>query len=76
MKKTALRQPRIWLLLALLLAPSVLQAVETGPASTPVAVIPETLFEFPDTVEGESLLHDFVVQNTGASVLNITVKTT
>ena len=76
MKKTVLRQPRIWLLLALLLVPSVLQAVETGPASSPVAVMPETIFEFSDAVEGEYLLHDFVVQNTGSSVLNITVKTT
>ncbi len=76
MKKTTLRQPIIWLLLALLLVPSVLQAVETGPASDPVAIMPETLFEFPDAVEGAFLLHDFVVQNTGPSVLNITVKTT
>jgi len=76
MKKTTLRQPRIWLLLALLLVPSVLQAIETGPASDPVAIMPETFFEFPDAVEGEFLLHDFVVQNAGPSVLNITVKTT
>jgi hypothetical protein len=76
MKKTVLRQLRTWILPALLLVPSALQAVETGPALGPAAVIPETFFEFPDAVEGEYILHDFVVQNTGTSVLNIDVKTT
>ena len=76
MEKTALRQLRTWLLLALLLVPSLLQAVETAPASNPVAVMTETSFEFSDAVDGEFFLHDFVVQNTGGSVLNIDVKTT
>jgi hypothetical protein len=76
MKKTLLRQLRIWLLPALLLVPSMLQAVETDPATTPVAVMRETLFEFSDAVEGEYILHDFIIENEGTSVLNIDVKTT
>lgn len=76
MKKITIYPLWPWFLLVLLLVPSVLQAVETESASQPVAVMPETVFEFPDTLEGDSVIHDFVLQNKGRSVLNIQVKTT
>ena len=76
MKKITFHPLKPWFLLVLLLVPSVLQAVETDSTSQPVAVMPETVFEFPDTLEGDSVIHDFILQNKGSSVLNIQVKTT
>lgn len=66
------------ILLMLLFPVSVSFAAETpdaGPA--PVAVMPETAFEFPPVVEGESVSHDFLIQNRGDAVLTVLeVKTT
>lgn len=54
-------------------ASSGLLKVGVVPASpaTPVAVMPETAFEFPPTVEGEKITHKFVIQNRGMADLSI-----
>lgn len=47
------------------------QATGSQPASRPVAYIPETFFESPDTVDGDNIVHDFVIQNSGAAILTV-----
>ncbi len=65
------------LILVLLLAgPALLMAADPAP-SAPVAVVPETVYEFPDTPDGEYVVHDFIVRDQGDAVLNVLkVKTT
>jgi hypothetical protein len=78
MKTTKVNVLLAGLLLMLLFSASVSYTAES-PAidSTPVAVMPETAFEFPSTIEGESLTHDFLIQNRGSAPLTIKeVKTT
>jgi hypothetical protein len=50
---------------------SILYAAETDQAPTPLAVMPETSFEFPPAVEGDVIIHDFIIQNKGGAVLNV-----
>ena len=77
MKKNAFKPLLGWLFLTLLLASPLLMAAENQTPSAPVAVMPETVYEFPDTVDGQSVVHDFVVRNQGDAVLNVLkVKTT
>ena len=42
-----------------------------SPAPSPKAVVPESTYTFPTVIEGESVPHDFVIQNRGNAVLNI-----
>lgn len=43
----------------------------------PVAVMPETIFEFPPVIEGETARHDFLIQNRGdADLAVVKVRTT
>lgn len=42
-----------------------------APVSGPVAVTPETVHSFGSVLEGEDVLHDFVVRNTGTEELHI-----
>jgi len=37
----------------------------------PVAVIPQTLYEFSPVLDGAKVVHEFVVQNKGTATLNI-----
>jgi hypothetical protein len=77
MKKPAFNLLKLWLFLVLPLAPLTLQAAEKPSAAAPVAVMPETVFKFPDTMDGNYLEHDFIIQNQGNAVLNVLrVKTT
>jgi len=77
MKETKINPLKVWLFLVLLLAPAVLAAAENQTAGTPAAVAPETVYEFPDTPDGEYVVHDFVIRNQGDAVLNVLkVKTT
>lgn len=65
-------------LLMLLFSASAAYATES-PATglTPVAVMPTTAFEFAPVVEGESITHDFLIQNRGDADLTVLdVKTT
>jgi hypothetical protein len=42
----------------------------------PAAFFPQTLYEFPSTLDGETVVHEFVIQNKGLAPLNIeSVKT-
>jgi hypothetical protein len=78
MKKTTVRYWQAGLLLLLFFTSPLAHAVEpSSTVSVPVAVMSETVFEFPTVVEGESFTHDFIIQNHGNAVLNIpNVKTT
>jgi hypothetical protein len=77
MNVTRFKPLKIWLFLLLLLAVPVLLAAEDQSRPMPVAVVPEAVYEFPATPEGEYVVHDFVVQNQGDGVLNVLrVKTT
>jgi hypothetical protein len=68
---------RISLFLFLLLTASGLQAAQEAYVATPAAVMPETQYDFPDTIDGEYVIHDFVIRNQGDAVLNVLkVKTT
>ena len=71
MNKTVFNTMRGWLFLVLLLTAPMLAAAanQTGPA--PVAVMPETVYEFPDAMDGEYVVHDFVIRNQGDAALNI-----
>ena len=40
-------------------------------ASFPVAHMPQTVFKAPDTVDGEDIVHDFIIQNSGTGILQI-----
>lgn len=40
-------------------------------AAEPVAVAPEPGFTFPTVVEGNEVIHDFVIQNKGNATLEI-----
>ncbi|KPA11092.1 conserved hypothetical protein, secreted [Candidatus Magnetomorum sp. HK-1] len=56
------------------------QAVKTvttqGNNKQPVAVIPEPTFQSQPVIEGNDIIHDFVIKNTGGDTLNISrVKT-
>ncbi len=68
---------KICFVIIVLLAAAGLQAADTAPPSKPAAVMPETVYEFPDTADGQYVMHDFVIRNEGNSVLNVLkVKTT
>jgi len=77
MNKSATSLLRVALFLSLLLTVSGLQAAQDTASTAPVAVMPETVYEFPDAVDGEYIIHDFKIQNKGNAVLNVLkVKTT
>ncbi len=44
---------------------------EADPAA-PVAYIPQKVFSFPSTMDGASVVHDFIIQNKGDAPLKIT----
>ena len=44
---------------------------DTASNTAPVAVMPETTFEFPPAVEGDKITHDFVIQNRGTADLTV-----
>jgi hypothetical protein len=55
--------------------PYAAESLAAGPG--PVAVMPETSFEFPSAVEGDAITHDFIIQNRGNADLSvIKIKTT
>ena len=56
---------------AIILTGAMLQATETRPGFQPMAYMPETVFESPDTVDGENIVHDFVIQNLGTAALTV-----
>jgi len=37
----------------------------------PTAFFPQTLYEFPPVLDGEKVVHEFVIQNKGLAPLNI-----
>jgi hypothetical protein len=37
----------------------------------PLAVIPETVYEFPTVIDGQEVIHDFIIQNQGTAVLKV-----
>ncbi len=41
------------------------------PEGAPVAVLPQTVYEFPPVLEGQEVIHDFVIQNKGTAVLKV-----
>jgi hypothetical protein len=45
---------------------------DNSPATFPLIHIPEPKYEFQSVVEGQSVVHDFVIQNTGTKTLDIT----
>lgn len=58
------------LLLGWVLA-SAAEAAESSSAASPAAVVPEWRFNFEPAVEGNTLTHDFVIQNKGRAPLNV-----
>ncbi len=77
MNRLAATLLRLSVLLLLLLAVTGLQAAQESASTAPKAVMPETVYEFPDTVDGDYVIHDFVIRNAGDGVLNVVkVKTT
>ena len=62
---------KIFVVFTLIFLGTVLQASESKPVSRPVAYMPGTFFESPDAVDGENIVHDFVIRNSGAAVLNV-----
>ena len=77
MKESTFYPVRVLLFLVVLVTAPAVHAAETQALPGPVAVMPETTYEFPDTVDGEYVVHDFAIRNEGTSVLNVqTVKTT
>lgn len=45
---------------------------DSSPAAFPVIHIPESTYEFQSVVEGANVVHDFVIQNKGTAILDIT----
>ena len=45
--------------------------VDATSKTAPAAVVPETIFEFPDIVEGEYITHDFIIRNRGGENLAV-----
>jgi hypothetical protein len=37
----------------------------------PLAVLTETSYEFPTVVDGQEVVHDFIIQNQGTAVLKV-----
>ena len=37
----------------------------------PAAFFPQTLYEFPSVLDGEKVVHEFVIQNKGLAPLNV-----
>lgn len=58
-----------WVWLVVLSATMVFGAPSPGPA--PAAVFPQISFQFESSLEGQSVEHDFVVQNKGDADLQI-----
>ncbi len=50
---------------------TILQATETQPGFQPMAYMPETVFDSPDTVDGENIVHDFFIRNSGTATLTV-----
>jgi hypothetical protein len=80
-----MRVRRKWYVLYLLLILVVPNSAFCGPndqgnqgkqdgssAAFPKAHVPEPNYEFQPVVEGENVIHDFVVQNKGTATLDIT----
>jgi hypothetical protein len=60
-----------WILLAVLMLPSVPTPAQGEPFAAPQAVVPHPRFEFNPVVEGSVVVHDFVLRNQGQAVLEI-----
>lgn len=71
MKEQALKILILLFIFATVASGTMLQAIETRPGSQPVAYLPKTVFESPDTVEGENIIHDFVIRNSGSAALHV-----
>lgn len=52
-------------------APSIADVPKTSPATSPVAEVPETVFDFGKMTGDNEFVHKFSVRNVGRSVLNI-----
>jgi len=57
--------------LLLLFTVVTISADEIPSQKTPVAFLPEYVFQFEPVVEGDKTIHDFIVQNKGSSALEI-----
>jgi len=53
------------------LAASVATASNTAPENRPKAVAPDSIYQFQPVLEGEDIVHDFIVRNTGTAELVI-----
>lgn len=60
-------------MLGMLWMPGILSAAtgDSTSASAPSAHLPETLYEFPPAMEGDTVSHEFVIQNRGNALLQI-----
>lgn len=50
---------------------SSMSVAEIQTQAMPLAVIPEPIYESPTVVEGQDVIHDFVIQNQGTAVLKV-----
>lgn len=48
------------------------EPTEKPDTAEPLAYIPQKNFTFPSTMDGSSVVHDFIIQNKGNAPLNIT----
>jgi hypothetical protein len=71
MQEVALGVLRSVVVFVVFLSVTMLQAAEPQTVGRPVANMPETVFEATDTVDGENIKHDFVIQNRGTGVLHV-----
>lgn len=54
-----------------LFASAAFGAADAEGQGAPDAVVPDAEFQFPPTVEGDEVIHDFVIKNTGTAPLEI-----
>lgn len=50
---------------------STLCGAEIQTQSMPLAVLTETAYEFPTVMDGQEVIHDFIIQNQGTAVLKV-----
>jgi hypothetical protein len=64
---------KILTVLAAALLPALFAAVSAGAqdASGPSAFFPQNQYEFSQVLDGDKVVHDFVIQNRGTATLNV-----
>lgn len=69
MRSWAALIPAVLLLMASLSAGAVKSAADTNAASD--LILPETMYDFSGAYEGQNVRHDFVIQNSGDTAIDI-----